>query len=101
MIIRDWVRDWVAFITALLENVGADIDPVLVIRRIPEGLEIPGLKQSLMKIQKDYNLQVRIQIYLMEDLSEYSWAKVSIVKLIVPWISDVIARRMSEDSGER
>ncbi|RUS21513.1 vacuolar protein sorting-associated protein 41 [Endogone sp. FLAS-F59071] len=49
------------FITALLENVGADINPVFVIRRIPEGLEIPGLKQSLMKIQKDYNLQ-RVQV---------------------------------------
>lgn len=46
------------FIRALLENVGADIDPMLLIRRIRNGMEIPGLKDALIKILQDFSLQV-------------------------------------------
>lgn len=47
------------FIRGLLENVGAEIDPIRLIRRIKNGLEIPGLKRALIKILQDFNLQVR------------------------------------------
>ncbi|KAG5460394.1 MAG: LOW QUALITY PROTEIN: hypothetical protein BJ554DRAFT_7565, partial [Olpidium bornovanus] len=47
-----------AFIKGLLENAATHVDPVKLIRRVPEGLEIPGLKGSLQKILFDYNLQV-------------------------------------------
>lgn len=47
-----------AFIRGLLENVGAEIDPIRLIRRIKDGLEIPGLKDALIKILHDFNLQV-------------------------------------------
>lgn len=47
-----------AFITVLLKNVGSHIDPLLVIQRIKEGMEIPDLRNSLVKILHDYNLQV-------------------------------------------
>ena len=46
-----------AFIRGLLENVGAEIDPIRLIRRIKNGLEIPGLKAALIKILHDFNLQ--------------------------------------------
>ena len=46
------------FIRGLLENVGAEIDPIRLIRRIKNGLEIPGLKLALIKILQDFNLQV-------------------------------------------
>lgn len=49
-----------AFIRGLLENVGAEIDPIRLIRRIKNGLEIPGLKEALIKILWDFNLQVRV-----------------------------------------
>lgn len=49
-----------AFIRGLLENVGAEIDPIRLIRRIKNGLEIPGLKLALIKILQDFNLQVAI-----------------------------------------
>lgn len=49
------------FIRGLLENVGTDIEPLRLIKRIPDELEIPGLKASLLKILQDYNLQVRTQ----------------------------------------
>ena len=49
------------FISALLANVGAHIDPIRLIRKIPEGLEIPQLKESLIKIMQDYNLQVKFE----------------------------------------
>lgn len=50
-----------AFIRGLLENVGAEIDPIRLIRRIRNGLEIPGLKPALIKILHDFSLQVRVQ----------------------------------------
>lgn len=46
------------FIRGLLENVGAEINPIRIIRRIRNGLEIPGLKGALIKILHDFNLQV-------------------------------------------
>ncbi|PWN54103.1 hypothetical protein IE53DRAFT_39224 [Violaceomyces palustris] len=49
-----------AFIRGLLENVGAEIDPIRLIRRIKNGLEIPGLKPALIKILHDFNLQISL-----------------------------------------
>jgi ribosomal protein S27E len=49
-----------AFIRGLLENVGAEIDPVRLIRRIKNGLEIPGLKEALIKILQDFHLQISL-----------------------------------------
>jgi vacuolar protein sorting-associated protein 41 len=49
-----------AFIRGLLENVGADIDPIRLIRRIKNGLEIPGLKEALIKILHDFQLQISL-----------------------------------------
>jgi len=46
------------FIRGLLENVGAEINPLRLIRRIKDGLEIPGLKDALIKILQASNLQV-------------------------------------------
>ncbi|KAI0075229.1 vacuolar assembling protein VPS41 [Panus rudis PR-1116 ss-1] len=48
------------FIRGLLENVGAEIDPIRLIRRIKNGLEIPGLKGALIKILHDFNLQMSL-----------------------------------------
>lgn len=57
-----WVGDMTDeapdFIRGLLENVGAEIDPIRLISRIKDGLEIPGLKLALIKILQDFNLQV-------------------------------------------
>ncbi|TKY89184.1 hypothetical protein EX895_001715 [Sporisorium graminicola] len=49
-----------AFIRGLLENVGAEIDPIRLIRRIKNGLEIPGLKTALIKILSDFTLQISL-----------------------------------------
>ncbi|KAL0950416.1 hypothetical protein HGRIS_010371 [Hohenbuehelia grisea] len=49
-----------AFIRGLLENVGAEIDPIRLIRRIKNGLEIPGLKEALIKILHDFHLQISL-----------------------------------------
>lgn len=51
---------FVAFITGLLNNIGTHVDPILLIHRIKEGMEIPNLRDSLVKILQDYNLQVSI-----------------------------------------
>lgn len=48
------------FIRGLLENVGTDIEPLRLIKRIPDRLEIPGLKDALLKILQDYNLQMSL-----------------------------------------
>ena len=45
------------FITGLLCSIGTHINPIGLISRIPEGLQIPGLRDSLIKILHDYNLE--------------------------------------------
>ncbi|CAG8570731.1 10525_t:CDS:10, partial [Cetraspora pellucida] len=50
------------FITGLLENLGnIDIDPIQLLERIPDGLEIFGLKQALIKVLQDFNLQASLR----------------------------------------
>jgi len=49
-----------ALIRGLLENVGVEISPIRLIRRIKNGLEIPGLKEALIKILQDFHLQISL-----------------------------------------
>lgn len=51
----------IEFIRGLLQNVGTEIDPIRLIRRIPNGLEIPDLRPALMKILQDFNLQMSLR----------------------------------------
>lgn len=50
-----------AFITSLLHSIGTHVDPILLIQRIPEGLQIPHLRDALVKILRDYNLQISLR----------------------------------------
>ena len=65
-----------AFIRGLLENVGVEISPIRLIRRIKNGLEIPGLKDALIKILQDFHLQISLlqgcQTILYGDSAELS-----------------------------
>lgn len=45
------------FISGLLSEVGTAIDPIRLIKRIPSGIEIQGLKDGLKKILREYDLQ--------------------------------------------
>ena len=47
-----------AFVKALLDNVGSEVDPVRLVRRIRNGLRIDGLKKALIRLMQDFNLQV-------------------------------------------
>ncbi|CAG8508593.1 12818_t:CDS:10 [Ambispora leptoticha] len=52
----------IGFIKVLLENLGGtDIDPIRLISQIPDDLEIPGLKDALIKILQDFNLQASLR----------------------------------------
>lgn len=46
-----------AFIRALLEEIGTAIDPIKLVRKIPEGLEIMGLRDSLTRMIREFELQ--------------------------------------------
>ncbi|KAG4305528.1 hypothetical protein PORY_001084 [Pneumocystis oryctolagi] len=48
------------FICRLLENAGSIINPIKLIKRIPKGLEIPYFRESLLKILKEYELQMTL-----------------------------------------
>lgn len=48
-------------IRELLNNIGTHIDPLLIINRIPKGMEIPGLRDALVKILHDYHLQIELR----------------------------------------
>lgn len=69
---------YVAFIRGLLENIGVEISPIRLIRRIKNGLEIPGLKEALIKILQDFHLQISLlegcQTILNGDSSDLSRA---------------------------
>jgi hypothetical protein len=45
------------FIRGLLEEVGTAINPVTLVRRIPEGLEIEGLREGLSRMIKEHEIQ--------------------------------------------
>jgi len=48
------------YIHVLLCNIGTHVDPQLLVRKIENGMEIPGLRDSLVKIMQDYSLQVSL-----------------------------------------
>ncbi|CAJ0958242.1 unnamed protein product, partial [Mesorhabditis belari] len=50
-----------ANISQLLATAGTSIDPLGIIEKIPEDLEIPGLRDLLVKILRDYETQVMLQ----------------------------------------
>jgi len=49
------------FINYLLHNTGTHIDPRILIEKIEPGLKIPGLRDSLIQILRDYNLQICLE----------------------------------------
>lgn len=50
-------EDRPAFIRGLLEHVSAEINPIRLIQRIRNGLEIPGLRAAVIKVLQASNLQ--------------------------------------------
>ncbi|PMD42030.1 hypothetical protein L207DRAFT_580708 [Hyaloscypha variabilis F] len=53
----DYSMDKPRFIRGLLEEVGTAINPITLVRRIPEGLEIEGLREGLSRMIKEHDLQ--------------------------------------------
>jgi len=49
------------FLSGFLEHIGAHIDPLKLIERIPKGVPIEGLRDRLVKIISDYNLQTSLR----------------------------------------
>ena len=45
------------FIRGLLEEVGTAIEPITLVRRIPPGLEIKGLRDGLSRMIREYEIQ--------------------------------------------
>jgi hypothetical protein len=56
----DYSMDKPAFIKGLLEEVGTAIDPIALVRRIPEGLEIEGLKEGVEGLMREHDIQYSI-----------------------------------------
>ena len=48
------------FIRGLLEEVGTAIDPIRLVRSIPEGLEIEGLRDGIGRMVREYEIQYSI-----------------------------------------
>ncbi|KAK4641419.1 Vacuolar protein sorting-associated protein 41 [Podospora bellae-mahoneyi] len=53
----EYSMDKPRFIRGLLEEVGTAINPITLVRRIPEGLEIDGLREGLKHIMKEHDIQ--------------------------------------------
>ncbi|KAK3385989.1 hypothetical protein B0H63DRAFT_433831 [Podospora didyma] len=56
----EYSMDKPRFIRGLLEEVGTAINPITLVRRIPEGLEIEGLREGLKHIMKEHEIQYSI-----------------------------------------
>jgi hypothetical protein len=56
----DYSMDKPRFIRGLLEEVGTAIDPIKLVRRIPEGLEIEGLREGIGRMVREYEIQASI-----------------------------------------
>ncbi|PNS21848.1 Vacuolar protein sorting-associated protein 41 [Sphaceloma murrayae] len=56
----DYSMDKPKFIRALLLEVGTSVDAIKLVKRIPDGLEIEGLKEGLQKLVKEYDIQYSI-----------------------------------------
>lgn len=56
--------------SGLLEHIGAveAVNPLELIRKIPNGMKIDGLRDRIVKIISDYNLQVPHNIGLPPSL---------------------------------
>lgn len=52
-------------IAKVLAMAGTFVDPLNVIEKIPEDLEVPGLQSLLLKVVKDYEMKVKV----LEDTS--------------------------------
>ena len=55
-----YALDKPVFIRALFEQAASVVDPVGLLRRIPEGTPLAGLKQSLSKVFSDLDLQLSL-----------------------------------------
>lgn len=53
----DYSMDKPNFIRALLEEVGTSINPITLVRRIPNGLEVEGLREGIGKMIREYEIQ--------------------------------------------
>ncbi|ORY15895.1 vacuolar assembly protein-like protein [Clohesyomyces aquaticus] len=56
----EYSMDKPQFIRGLLEEVGTAIDPIQLVRRIPEGLEIEGLRDGIGRMVREYEIQFSI-----------------------------------------
>ena len=56
----EYSMDKPTFIRGLLEEVGTAINPIQLVRRIPEGLEIEGLKAGIQRMIREFEIQVSI-----------------------------------------
>jgi hypothetical protein len=59
----------IAFIKGLLEHAGSLLDPIKLVKSIPVGMKIEGLKESLIKIFFDHEIQVLHISILISDES--------------------------------
>lgn len=56
----DYSMDKPKFIHGLLVEAGTSIDPIKLVRRIPSGLEIEGLREGLTRLIREHDLQASI-----------------------------------------
>ena len=50
----------IVFIKGLLEHAGSLLDPIKLVKSIPPGTKIEGIKDSLIKIFFDHEIQVTV-----------------------------------------
>ncbi|XP_055334973.1 vacuolar protein sorting-associated protein 41 homolog [Paramacrobiotus metropolitanus] len=55
------ITQTVRLLTDHSDHIGTHVDPIILIRKIRNGLQIPGLRDSLVQILQDYNWQMTLR----------------------------------------
>ncbi|KAL3270997.1 hypothetical protein HHI36_021499 [Cryptolaemus montrouzieri] len=82
------------YINFLLQSIGTYVDPTMLIKKIKDDTVIPGLKNSLVKMLYQYNLQVSVQEgckkILMSDYFNLQQKLVRVQQKGIPVIDDIV-----------
>ena len=83
----DFSIDKPYFVHVLLHNIGTHVDPRILIERIEAGREIPGLRDSLVQIMHDYQLQVIFFFFFFHVKSDFLFGFLSKCELRIFFVT--------------
>ena len=89
-----FISNYSDYIRELLNNMGAHVDPLLILQKIPVNLKIPDLRNAVIKILHDYELKV--SDLKDRERSHFPFMAVGTIDFSANWLSKNINRRLQK-----